>query len=284
MFHALQRNIVLIVGIVLAGFICAQAAPYLTMESGAASPAALQAQSPAGAVIAVLICMALATVIGAVAGRMVNAVVGMFVIGAGMFVLDGRLDTIRAIAFANTGSSSRAPLVLLAIEAAIWAADVLGVSLAVFKIGGPLRDVQPDADGRTPHPLFSLEAMKSAGAGIIVLFAVVIIGLSPMKGQMIGATFVGGMLAGLVARLVSPHVQPVLVFASTILFGAIGYVVAMAMLKMPLDAAYVADALPALSRAMPLDYVAGALMGVAVGLGWARSFLQHEEQPVPATA
>jgi hypothetical protein len=105
-----------------------------------------------------------------------------------------------------------------------------------------------------------------------------LIAQSPMKGQMIGATFFGGMAAGLIGRLISPHVQPILLFASPVAFGALGHVLAMLLLNMPLDDAWVAGELPRLSRPMPLDYVAGSLMGVSVGVGWARSFLHHEEQ------
>jgi hypothetical protein len=35
---------------------------------------------------------------------------------------------------------------------------------------------------------------------------------------------------------------------------------------------------------MPVDYATGSLMGVAVGLGWARSFLHHEDDRVPSSA
>jgi hypothetical protein len=51
---------------------------------------------------------------------------------------------------------------------------------------------------------------------------------------------------------------------------------------MPLDEAYISGSLTALARPMPLDYLAGSLLGVSFGLGWAKSFLHHE-QPQPAT-
>ena len=45
----------------------------------------------------------------------------------------------------------------------------------------------------------------------------------------------------------------------------------------PLADAVVNGTLPVLSLPMPIDYAAGSLMGVSMGLGWARGFLHHEE-------
>jgi hypothetical protein len=77
--------------------------------------------------------------------------------------------------------------------------------------------------------------------------------------------------------LLVPNVQPILLFASPIVFGALGHLAAMVLLNEPLDSAYVSDRFTAFGLPMPLDYAAGALWGVSWGLGWARSFLHHEE-------
>ena len=126
--------------------------------------------------------------------------------------------------------------------------------------------------------------MRGAVAGVAVIPIVFLIVRSPMQGQLIGATFLGGMIAGLVGRLLSPHVQPILLFVAPIVFGALGQAVGMMLVKEPLDVAFIERSLSPLSNVLPVDYAAGSLMGVAVGLGWARSFLHHEEQPgtVPA--
>ncbi len=41
--------------------------------------------------------------------------------------------------------------------------------------------------------------------------------------------------------------------------------------------AFVAGTLPAMSLPMPIDYAAGSLMGVAMGIGWAKGFLHHDD-------
>lgn len=277
MKQAIVRNSALIGGLGLSAAACVLAVPYLTSPRGAVGPTVLQAQSPLAAILAVVVCVSLATIVAGIVARIINPVVGMFVLGAGIFVLAGRLETIAEIAFAGTSGDSRVRLALLALETCLWSIVALGATIIVFRIGGPLQDVREHAEGRKPHPLISADAFKSAAAGVLIIAAVLLIAQSPMKGQMIGATFLGGMLAGLIGRLISPNVQPVLIFASPILFGAIGHTIGMAMLKQPLDVAYVMDKLPLLSRPMPIDYAAGSLMGVAMGVGWARSFLHHEE-------
>jgi hypothetical protein len=113
--------------------------------------------------------------------------------------------------------------------------------------------------------------------------AVWVLGQSPLKGQMLGAIFLGSLAAGLVGRLVSPHVQPILLMVAPIVAGAAGHLVGAALLRHPLGVAYVQNALSPLSIAMPIDYAAGSLAGVAVGLGWARTFLMHEQPHETAT-
>jgi xanthine/uracil permease len=154
---------------------------------------------------------------------------------------------------------------------------VLAATLVVFRLGGPLPDVRLDKPGRSPHPLFSLDALKAAGMGVLVLPIVWLVAQSPMKGQVIGAVFVGAMAAGAAGRLISPNAQPILLFFSPVLFGVVGCVIGAALLKAPLEEAFVADAIPSLLLPMPADYATGSLMGVAVGLGLVKSHIHHEE-------
>lgn len=281
MSSAFTRNVALFGGMILAGLACVQAAPMLASIRGDRGPTLLSAERPITAVIAVIACLLIATVIAIVVGRVVNTAVGLFVLGAGVFALDGRLHGLRELAFAHP---QRAALFGMAVETALLALVALGLVVAVFKLSGGFRDVEPQVDGTRPHWLISEAAFKSAGAGIVVLPAVWLISQSPMKGQAIAAVFVGATLAGLVGRLLAPHVQPILVFVSPMIFGALGHVIAGVTLRLPLDEAYIAGVSSAFAKVMPLDYLAGGLLGVSFGLGWAKSFLHHEEVPAPAKA
>lgn len=283
MLQAIQRNAIMVAGIAACGFVGIVAAPWLISPRGDWGPTVLGAQSPIAAMLALIVGLAISAVIAGVIGRLINSVVGMFVLGVGLFALDGRLESIRVFAYANHDVSPKAALALLALETLVLALLMLGATLIVFGIGGRLRDVQPPESGESPNAFTSVDALKSAAAGAIVLATVYIIAQSSMKGQIIGAMVIGGMLAGLVARLFAPHVQPVLIFCSPLVFGALGYLIALVWVKSPLDVAYITSGLPTIARPTPLDYAAGSIMGVAIGLGWARSFLHHEE-PVSAPA
>ncbi len=77
----------------------------------------------------------------------------------------------------------------------------------------------------------------------------------------------------------APRAQPVLLFAAPCLFGVIGHLIGLAMTAGALDVAFVNGSTSRLSLPLPIDYAAGSLLGVSVGVGWARSFL-HEEEPL----
>jgi hypothetical protein len=237
----------------------------------------LQAQSPVGATVAVAVAVLLAGMVAIAAGRLVNSVVGLFVLGAGLFCLSMRLGTARDLVFGGGA------LGLLVAESLLLAGLLLAVCTMMFRVAGPMEDIDPSPDGREPSPWGS-HGLIAALAGVLVLPAVWFVAKSPMKGQVLGAVFVGGLLAGLVGRLVRPQVQPVLLFVSPIVFGAVGYVGAAAMTGGPLDTAFIQRTLIPLALPMPIDYAAGSLLGVAVGLGWARSFLHHEGEPEGAAA
>ncbi len=286
MLKEFARNTSFFAATALAATIGGLSASLVISGRGDAGPAILASGLMSGG-LAILIALVASAIIGIVVTRITNTAVGLFACGGGLFGLSFRLDTVRELAFgsrlidaaggAPVGLTNGPGLVSIAIETAIWAGLILAAVLFVFKFGGALKDVEPDDSGRNPHPLSSPAAWKMAAAGLIMLPVVWFAAQSDAKGQAIGAVFAGGMACGLAGRLISPHVQPILLFASPVLAGAIGHVVALVLLKdQSLIDAYVSGSLAPLARPMPVDYAAGSMMGVAVGLGWAKSFLHHE--------
>ncbi len=257
-------------GAVAAAFVCSAAVPFLVASTGTIGPTALQAQSPMTALAAMIILFLLAAGLSGLVGRYVNAAVGMFVLGAGLWALRLKSATAVDLAFAE-GS-----LVLVAVETAMWGVLVLGGTAIVFRIAGRLTDILP-ADSAAEMPWWKRHGLPGVACGILVLPGVWLIARSPLQGQTLMAVVMGAMAVGLVGRLVSPHVQPVLLFATPCFFGAAGTFVAAMTVSGPLADATVNGTMPALSLPMPIDYAAGSLMGVSIGLGWARGFLHHEE-------
>ena len=270
-----RRYVVVFGGVLVAAWICYQASRFAVSPHGSIGPTMFQAQSPVVATLAMVICLAVAGAIAAVVGRLVNTTVGLFVLGAGLWALRLRLGTVEDLAFAD-GS-----LVLAAVETIFWALLVLGVVIALFEISGPLPDIiPPEHDVESPVNPWDELGLKGSAAGILVLPAVWLFARSDLRGQTLAAVVLGAMAAGLVGRMISPHAQPRLLFAAPLLFGAVGQLVAAMMVKVPLVDAFVAQSIPAIGRPMPIDYAAGSLMGVSMGLGWAKSFLHPGEAAV----
>ena len=279
-----KRYIVVWGGVVIAAAACVLLGfviPYTFSSRGTIGPTLLQSQSPIAACKWLVYGFAAATIVGAVVGRLTNAVMGLFVIGFGLGMLALRFGSIQDLAFAE-GS-----LLLLAVETVLWAGAVLGSTLVVFWIAGPLGDFVADEED---EPASSRWSLGGAAAGIVMLPVVWLMARSELRGQTLAATILGGLVAGMLARLLSPHTQPRLIFATACLAGAVGHVIGAVVIQVStaegMAAAYVTSTLPAVSLPLPIDYAVGSLIGVAMGLGWAASFVHHEEEgeAAPSTA
>jgi len=268
--NAWIRNGVFVGGLVAIGVIAVLTLPMFTSVRGVGGPLIAVAQSPVAAVVGLVMLLACATAVAIVVSRITNTCVGLWVMGGGLFVLGYRFGTLDETVW-------ELPAIAIGIEAIILAALGMAAVLAVFRFGGELDDIEPDEHHNTPDWLRSTSAWKQAACGLIVLPAVWFIGQSPAQGQMLAAVLIGGTLAGLVGRLVSPHVQPKLLFISPVIACGIAAIVAAIMLGDPIEEAFISGTLPGFLRTMPIDVLAGSLMGVSMGFGWARAFLHHEE-------
>jgi hypothetical protein len=271
-----RRYAVVFFGMLLAAAICYQAARFAVSPRGTIGPTMFQAQSPVSATFAMVLFFGVATALAAYVGRLVNTAVGLFVLGAGLWALRLRLGTIEDLAFAN-GS-----LGLVAVETFFWGLLVLGATLVMFRFAGPLSDIAAEEHQEAPTKLWDNRSLRGLAAGVLVIPAVWLFARSDLKGQTLVAVVLGGMAVGLVGRLLAPHAQPRLLFGVTCLFGALGQLVGMMMVRGTLSDAFVAQTIPKICLPMPIDYAAGSLMGVAMGLGWAKSFL-HQEEAAPET-
>lgn len=275
--HGAARYTVITIGILLSVVIATAALPWMTSPRGAVGPTVLQAYAPVSATIALAVCLLGAAVIAGLVGRYTNAIVGMFVLGcAAGAAAFGTIGT-RELAFTTDASST-----MLAIESIVLGGMLLGYALLIFRIAGPLPDIEPDGTGHSGG-YFSLISCKAAAWALLVLVGVWFVAQSPMRGQALLAVVIGGMFAGLGGRLTFLGAQPLLLYAATCVVGAIGYIAASFMLEGTMDAAFVDDRMSPLLHVMPLDYMAGAAIGISLGLGWAKSFV-HEQHPSPATA
>ncbi|MCI0630126.1 MAG: hypothetical protein L0Y44_05670, partial [Phycisphaerales bacterium] len=273
------RWVAILGGAVMTGAICAAAVPLLQARDGAAATGVLAAERPLLAAAALIGCFLVSAAIAAGVGRLTNAAVGMFVLGCGIMAPALRSGTITELALGDIGATK--PLVLMGIETIIWAALILIAGFIVLTASGPLPELDATDDDGRPVRWWSADAITGALAALIVPLAVWLLCRSPLNGQAFMSVVVGAMAAGLIARLVKPHAKPLLLFAASCLAGGIVQLVAATKLNGPVDVAYVKLLISNLSKPMPLDYAAGSLIGVSMGLGWARSFI-HVPETAPA--
>ena len=280
--------------------------PFLLSATGTFGPTVLQAESPGPAVVAVLVALAAGTAIACLASRLLafgdvphedeqpfssaslidphddrprprSSGTGMLIIGIGLGWTCLQLESVQTVIL--DGSTG-----LLAAEGMLWGLLVLLMAATVLRIGGPYVNLMQNDDGSTDHWANSVAAIKLAACGACVLPVVWLIAQSPRKGQVVIATTLGGVAAGLVGRLASPTVQPVLLFPAVCVFGALGQWVTGLWLPSDPAALVAAGQLPAIVLPLPIDYAAGALIGVPIGISWANSFLEKQDSSQsPAT-
>ncbi len=204
-------------------------------------------------------------------GRLVNAVVGIFVVGAGFTALALRSSAVTGPVFEG------ASMAAIGVETLIWSLPITITLIAVFLFSGPL----PDITKRFPgdpwwREYFDLDALRAGLVGALLPLIVWLVVRNMLKGQAFGGACLGGVAAGIAYRLIAPQVTPLFAFAAPIVLMG-GYQVAVA-IRGPIDLSslFAASAITPELRLMPLDTVAGALTGVAIGLGWARSFRRSD--------
>lgn len=268
-----RRYVLVLLATIGAGFVCARALPFLTSPRGAAGPTILQSETPILAIVAVGLTTAITTLLAGGVARLVNTAVGLFVLGCGLGVVAVRSATMAEVAF------SEGSLLLAGIEAILWAGLVLVATSAVWAIGGPLSDIEPAEEGEETSGRWLAASYLSC---LLVIPAVWLITQTIAAEQTLMAVVIGAVLAGLGARLCAPDLQPRLIFALTCAAGGLACIVASFFVVRPLADALVKGTIPPWCLVRPIDLAAGSLIGVSMGIGWARSFLHRDEQDEPA--
>lgn len=265
------RGLVLTSALVVAVWVGLNASLRLVDVRAVAAGCVTLATSKSDALITLAAVWIVLTILGMGVGRLVNAVVGVFVVGAGFAALALRSSAITGPVFDN-GS-----LVAIGAETVIWALPMTITLIAIFRFSGSL----PDIAARFPdepwwREYFDLDAIRAGLVGALLPLVVWLVVRNMLKGQAFGGACIGGITVGIAYRLIAPQVTPLFAFiAPIVLMGAYQIVVA-TRLTVGLSTLFAASALAPELRVMPMDTVAGALTGVAIGLGWARSFRRSD--------
>lgn len=275
MIDATIRYAALVLGLFTIGPLMVLASGSLVSIRGVPGPTVLSSITPIQAIVALSLCLALSLGIAIVVGRLVNAAVGAFVLGAGVAALSMQCGTHLDLLF--SGGKSFA----VVFETLVWAVVVLVLVAVLFRFSGPLPEQpsKPASDAWRPSSVFSKVALRSGLGGAGMLLAIWLLGVNDLKGQMIAACLVGGIVSGMVGRTLAPNEQPILIFAVPVVFGALGQAYALGGGEDTLGGWLTGDQSP-LGLAMPMDLAAGSLMGVSIGLAWSRGRVAEHPQLV----
>jgi hypothetical protein len=255
---------VVIVAMAIVGFLGSFEASSLVSPRGEIGPTILQAQSPISAVIAILITVGIASVIGGIVAKYTSTTSGMLVLGFSLFAMAMKLDGIEAFVYGGGN------FYLLILEAIFLSVIVMIGTIVVFAIGGPLKDV-PKATQKQPNDIWVALLISLA-----ILPVVYFVATSPMRGQVIGAAAVGGIAIGFLARYFTPTMQPLVLYALPIAMGGLGYLIGMTTAPVT-DVAIAQQQISPLLFPMPIEYAAGLLIGLSIGLGWAASLAEKPD-------
>ncbi len=273
MIRETVRNGLLLLLSILAAVAAGSVAGAFVGGDGILQPSILASRAPALAVGAIVLAIGVAAVAGLLMSRVSNAAVGLFVGGWAFFALAWRMEPIERAVLGGL-----AP-VGLALETVAWAVAAGLAWLVILRGAGGLPDVEPTVEGERPHPVLSPDALRMLAAALAALPAAWLLGRSSDPGQVIAAAVGGGVVAGLAGRLAAPHVQPYVLVPATVLVGGIALGVSALRLGAGMEAVARGRGLPPLATIHGAAWAAGAMLGVAMGLGWARSFLHHEDEP-----
>lgn len=259
------RYLVLTVGAIASIVLAVPVIPFLGSDRGVPGPTVLDAVQPgvaAGALVAAWVAW---TAVACVVGRLLNAAVGLFVLGCGVATVAGRGGTIIDAAFDGD------VLLPIACETLAWGAMVAVASACVFRVSGPLLDMPARTKGASfASEALNADALRGLLSGLLCVVALWFFTRTGLKGQALGAAVAGSVATAFAARRMLGGAQPILLAAAPVLACGLAQLWTALNFKAPLDQAFVAHALPGWSMAMPADIAAGALLGLPIGLGWSK--------------
>lgn len=224
----------------------------------------LVGQSPVIGLVAGVFAFGLAALAGGIGSRAAGLNVGLGCVGLVLSWaawLSGQLDEIVTV-------SRQSPLQALILEGLIVSAMLAGIVWVVRRFSSD------DPDPETEVGVSAIVVALTAGVGISATAAWVI-ATEPLKGQTIGAAFAAGLVGAATARLVFlrlPGWSAVCIPAVLVVLGPLA---TQALAGDVVDAVF-ERSLFRLGWLMPMDWAAGALLGIPIGLAWTDGVVQQQ--------
>ncbi len=262
--------------------------------TGGHQATALVGASLRAGLIATFLPLLAATLLGAVASRLVGPRHGLLTAGLVLAWAAWRSATIDGLMRVTRDSGAIMPL---AIEGAILGVIGLLIGAIVWGVGtaGEAKPTNADSAARTGlGAKAATDLLISASRGRGGAFTAIVIGVlagaaavwliaqEPLKGQTIAACLVAGIAAGGFGKAVTPRDQPASPIPALAAMALLATLAPLSALVMHTSPRLVTDAIQgklfALAIPMPLDWLAGAFWGIPIGLSWADSMVEKHEK------
>jgi hypothetical protein len=275
------------------GPIVAQLLRGLNDSTGGHAVSLLSNTSPVSGVIAGVITLLVAGVLGVVGSRACGTACGMLMAGLVTGWPAWSLGRLWDFAYLP---DPRPPMMLFAFENFLVMVPACIISIACMKAGRIRREWDRGNLFATESVRGELPDMKlilaSIGLATIASFlATMFVAVSPLKGQTIAGAVAGGMAAGLVSQQVVAArrslLTPLAPMIGMTLVAVLSPVIASIIHGSQLATAISAGKVIGIARPLSLEWVTGAFLGVSAGLSWTAGAVDHrasEEGAASATS
>lgn len=254
---------------------------WLRAPDGGSDATPLVSTSPALGLAAAIAAVLAALIVGVIGARLVGAKAGMSAAGLVLAWAAWRTGTIDQII---RGNGTGDVLWRLAAEGVIF--GVAGVALA-FVVAALARADHEDKEAHAGAPARRLSPGAMAGpviAGVIAGGAAAwLIAQTPLKGQAFAGAVVGAMFAAAAGRLIDMRAGLATLAIPVAVLAILGPLSGIVMGASPnMLVAGRNGALFPLANILPLDWIAGGLLGIPLGIGWAASLVEKRVEEKPA--
>ncbi len=292
MLHGALRWLLPLVALLVFGPVAWMLTGHLRGPDGSDHASLLLSTTPLKGITLGVLALVLAGGVGLITARLIGASYGLFATGLVLAWAAWGTGDIDAIARAQSAYAGGAPsatsfFLRLSLEAAILLPLAVAIAITIFYYA---RESAHTAD---PHPfrpfanrfqptLWLQERAAIGLAAACVAGAVVawLIAQESNKGQTFAAAAFAGLLGAVAGRLGANRASGAVFIAAPALLAVIGPILALLMGGGTLHTA-TSGTLFNLARPLPLDWLAGAFVGVPIGLSWAASMIDqhHAAQP-----
>lgn len=271
MLQSFLRWVIPLAGLLVVGPIAGMCTSGLRLADGGSSATLLVSTSPGTGILLGAAAIALATIVGCVGSRLISVPYGLFSAGLTLSWASWGTGNIDLIV---RSYQSGAPLWRLAIEGAIVGALGIGACkliLMAAKKPPALPQGTVGTWGRGDENPW-LTRGKALGACLVAAGVVAwLVALESTKGQTFAAAAVAGMAGAAAMKMTARHATPLIVFGVVAILACAGPAAAAVYygsgsgIVRPVYAGTAGSLMP-FARILPLDWLAGALVGVPIGL------------------